>query len=182
MKIRKRVIVLVLAVVLLLSVSACGKKFDSAELTSAEQAAKAVVDSIEFNKGEELKEVDVLQAADLGSVLGKEVDLSGWDISEAAYAVLLRTGNKTGSSDSTSVSADTAASGTDKASDKYRTAVALVSAENEVLYCSYSRSQTTEVAYAPDSDGDDDSPRRRAMSWLRKPSKLTNMHRKTPKR
>ena len=143
--------------VLLLSVSACGQKFDSSELTSAEQAAKAVVDSIEFNKGEELKEVCVLQAADMSSVLGKEVDLSGWDISEAAYAVLLRTGNKTGSSDSTSVSADTAASGTDKASDKYRTAVALVSAENEVLYCSYSRSQSTEVAYAPDSDGDDDS-------------------------
>lgn len=157
MKIRNRVITLILTVVLLLSVSACGQKFDSSELTSAEQAAKAVVDSIEFNKGEELKEVCVLQAADMSSVLGKEVDLSGWDISEAAYAVLLRTGNKTGSSDSTSVSADTAASGTDKASDKYRTAVALVSAENEVLYCSYSRSQSTEVAYAPDSDGDDDS-------------------------
>ena len=158
MKIRKRVIVLVLAVVLLLSVSACGKqKFDSSELTSAEQAAKAVVDSIEFNKGEELKEVDVLQAEDLGSVLGKEVDLSGWDISEAAYAVLLRTGSKTGSSDSTSASADTAVSGTDKASDKYRTAVALVSAENKVLYCSYSRSGTSEVAYAPDSDADGDS-------------------------
>lgn len=158
MKIRKRVIVLVLAVVLLLSVSACGKqKFDSSELTSAEQAAKAVVDSIEFNKGEELKEVDVLQAEDLGSVLGKEVDLSGWDISEAAYAVLLRTGSKTGSSDSTSASADTAGSGTDKASDKYRTAVALVSAENKVLYCSYSRSGTSEVVYAPDSDADGDS-------------------------
>ena len=158
MKIRKRVIVLVLAVVLLLSVSACGKqKFDSSELTSAEQAAKAVVDSIEFNKGEELKEVDVLQAEDLGSVLGKEVDLSGWDISEAAYAVLLRTGSKTGSSDSTAASADTAVSGTDKASDKYRTAVALVSAENKVLYCSYSRSGTSEVAYAPDSDADGDS-------------------------
>lgn len=158
MKIRKRVIVLVLAVVLLLSVSACGKqKFDSSELTSAEQAAKAVVDSIEFNKGEELKEVDVLQAEDLGSVLGKEVDLSGWDISEAAYAVLLRTGSKTGSSDSTSASVDTAGSGTDKASDKYRTAVALVSAENKVLYCSYSRSGTSEVAYAPDSDADGDS-------------------------
>lgn len=158
MKIRKRVIVLVLAVVLLLSVSACGKqKFDSSELTSAEQAAKAVVDSIEFNKGEELKEVDVLQAEDLGSVLGKEVDLSGWDISEAAYAVLLRTGSKTGSSDSTSVPADTDVSGTDKASDKYRTAVALVSAENKVLYCSYSRSGTSEVAYAPDSDADGDS-------------------------
>lgn len=158
MKIRKRVIVLVLAVVLLLSVSACGKqKFDSSELTSAEQAAKAVVDSIEFNKGEELKEVDVLQAEDLGSVLGKEVDLSGWDISEAAYAVLLRTGSKTGSSDSTSASADTAGSGTDNAADKYRTAVALVSAENKVLYCSYSRSGTSEVAYAPDSDADGDS-------------------------
>ena len=109
MKIRKRVIMLALAVVMLFSLSACGQKFDSSELTSAEQAAKAVVDSIEFNKGEELKEVCVLQAEDLASVLGREADLSGWDISEAAYAVLLRVGEKAGSSGSVTVSADTAA-------------------------------------------------------------------------
>lgn len=163
MKIRKRVIMLALAVVMLFSLSACGQKFDSSELTSAEQAAKAVVDSIEFNKGEELKEVCVLQAEDLASVLGKEADLSGWDISEAAYAVLLRVGEKAGSSGSVTVSADTAAadstaaSGTDKGSDKSYTSVALVSAENKVLYCSYTRGGTLEAAYVQAFGSDNDS-------------------------
>lgn len=140
MKSRKLLAVLVCALIFVLALSACGQKFNSDELTASEKAAKAAVESIEFNSGEELKEVSVLQADDIAAALGSNVDLSGWDISEANFAVILRTGSKSASDDSTASADDSAVS---DSSSKTRTAVALVSADNKVLYCSYTRSSVS---------------------------------------
>lgn len=138
MKTLKRPLAFALAIVMLLTLCACGQKFDPEELTASEKAAKAVVESIEFNKGEELKEVDVLQADDIAAALCKDVELDGWDISDAAFAVILRVGEKTGD-ESTSSASDADA----PAKSTVKTSVALVSAENKVLYCSYSRSSAS---------------------------------------
>lgn len=142
MKTLKRPLAFALAIVMLLTLCACGQKFDPEELTASEKAAKAVVESIEFNKGEELKEVDVLQADDIAAALGKDVELDGWDISDAAFAVILRVGEKTGDESTTSAS-DSAYDADAPAKSTVKTSVALVSAENKVLYCSYSRSSAS---------------------------------------
>lgn len=142
LKSRKLLAVLACALIFVLALSACGQKFNSEELTASEQAAKAVVESIKFSSGEELKEVSVLQADDIAAALGNEVDISGWDISEARFAVILRTGSKTASADSTSESTDNSA--VSDSTPKTRTAVALVGADNKVLYCSYTRSSVSE--------------------------------------
>lgn len=146
MKRHSRVISLILAAVMLLTLTACSSKpkFNAEELTAAEQAAKTVLESIEFNKGELLTEVSVLQADNLPDLLGKEVGLSQWDISGAAYAVLFRVDKNAGSSDSSSAAPDTGDSAAPK-KDTSRAAIALVSAENEVLYCSYARSESVDA-------------------------------------
>lgn len=155
MKHMKRIVVLGLILALMLTLTACGKqKFDPNELTEAEQAAKAVVNNIEFTQGTELKEVDVMCAEDLEAVLGGEAGVSGWDISDAKYAVILRVGAKSDSD--TSTSDETADADSEPNAAQYKTSVALVDADNKVIYNSFSRTSDTSSEDASDLYGDSD--------------------------
>ena len=135
-----------LAAVLLLTLTACGgsgqQHFDPEALTPAEQAASAAVAEQEFPAGWELKEVDVLQAGDLAAAIGSDVDLSAWDVSDAAYAVILRAGekadNETDADESSASPADDAGSAVPEAAQTADLAavVMLVDDEFDVVYCS----------------------------------------------
>lgn len=142
----KRTGLLVLAAVLLLTLTACGgsgqQRFDPEALTPAEQAASAAVAEQEFPAGWELKEVDVLQAEDLAAAIGGDVDLSAWDVSDASYAVILRAGEKadngTDADESSASPADDAGSAVPEAAQTagLATVVMLVDDEFDVVYCS----------------------------------------------
>ena len=131
----KRTGLLVLAAVLLLTLTACGgtaqRRFDPEALTPAEQVASAAVAEQKFPAGWELKEVDVLQTEDLAAAIGSNVDLSAWDVSDAAYAVILRAGEK---ADEAEDDDETSAANAQTAG--LATVVMLVDDEFDVVYCS----------------------------------------------
>ncbi|MDO4482562.1 MAG: hypothetical protein Q4C14_07550 [Bacillota bacterium] len=154
----KKLFCLVLAGITAISLAACGgmPKFDSENLTAAQKYTYDAMLCYAVDEGYDFLSAEVMLTEDFAADMKGKVELSKWDVSDAAAVVYVNIGKKSSEDDNTA--SDSTVSGEedkkDTSEDEVKTQVAFfMNAESQLLDTVVIKSGSTSTAEAMPFDG-----------------------------